>query len=416
MDNLQLLSRQQPGQVSIDNFQELKTALTAVLARYEGLVYTEDRLADAKADKKELSRLRRDIDSRRKEIKKAYLAPYQDFEAQVKELLAMVDAPLDEIKTFVSEMEDREKESKRREIEAYFFRRSGALGGLAARVLNSPAFFEAKWLNKTTSAKTWQTAVDAKITRTAWDLNSIQTTAGPHAGAVTAKYLETLSTAGLAEYRGQLTAVSAPKAAAPVSTDRRRGDLTLRLSGGAEELAQVMEVLSMLGVDCEVLEDNRPQPMPELTRPDFDSFVCFDLETSGTYGAANGDAPAEITEIGAVRVVNGEITETFSQLVNPGRRIIPRIARITHITDEMVADQPGVEEAIRLFADFAGDSVLVGQNLKLSQSPSRHFSIDFQGFPHSENPHKSFKVFWVTNKLLTNHPASTAFTNSSTSV
>lgn len=35
MDNLQLLSRQQPGQVSIDNFQELKTALTAVLARYE---------------------------------------------------------------------------------------------------------------------------------------------------------------------------------------------------------------------------------------------------------------------------------------------------------------------------------------------------------------------------------------------
>lgn len=98
----------------------------------------------------------------------------------------MVDAPLDEIKTFVSEMEDREKESKRREIEAYFFRRSGVLGGLAARVLNSPAFFEAKWLNKTTSAKTWQTAVDAKITRTAWDLNSIQTTAGPHAGAVTA--------------------------------------------------------------------------------------------------------------------------------------------------------------------------------------------------------------------------------------
>ena len=67
-----------------------------------------------------------------------------------------------------------------------------------------------------------------------------------------------------------------------------------------------------------------------------------------------------------MRVVNGEITETFSQLVNPGRKIIPRIARITHITDEMVADQPGVEEAIRLFAAFAGDSVLVGHNIKQS--------------------------------------------------
>ena len=367
MDNLQLLSRQQPGQVSIDNFQELKTALTAVLARYEGMVYTEDRLADAKADKKELSRLHRDIDDRRKEIKKAYLAPYQDFEAQIKELLAMVDAPLEEIKSFVSEMEVREKESKRREIEAYFFQRSAPLGTLAGQVLNSPAFFEAKWLNKSTSAKTWQTAVDEKIAKAAWNLKSIETSAGPHAGAVTAKYLETLSTEGLAEYRSQLAAVSALEtSAAPVSTDRRQGSLTLRLTGGTEELAQVMEVLSMLAVVFEVLEDGRPQPMPELTRPDFDSFVCFDLETSGTYGAANGDGPAEITEIGAVRVVKGEITETFSQLVNPGRKILPRIARITHITDEMVADQPGPEEAVRLFADFVGDSVLVGHNIRQS--------------------------------------------------
>lgn len=277
----------------------------------------------------------------------------------------MVDAPLDEIKTFVSGMETREKEAKRREIEAYFFRQSAPLGALAGQVLNSPAFFEAKWLNKTTSAKTWQAAVDEKINRTAWDLNSIQTAAGPHAGAVTAKYLETLSTVGLAAYQNQLAAVSGP-GTAPVSTDLRQGSLTLRLSGGTEALTQALETLSMPGVECEVLEDGRPQPMPELTEPDFDSFVCFDLETSGTFGAANGDVPAEITEIGAVRVVKGEITETFSQLVNPGRKIVPRIARITHITDEMVAGQPGPEEAVRLFADFAGDSVLVGHNIRQS--------------------------------------------------
>lgn len=152
---------------------------------------------------------------------------------------------------------------------------------------------------------------------------------------------------------------------------RRKGDLTLRLSGGAEEMAQVMQVLSMLGVDCEVLEDNRPQPMPELTWPDFASFVCFDLETSGTYGAANGDAPAEITEIGAVRVVNGEITETFSQLENPGRKIIPRI---THITGEMVVDQPGVEvfgidqpDAHRAWCDAQANALLYGKLKELAR-------------------------------------------------
>ena len=369
MDELQLLSRQEPGQISIDNFPELKSALTAMLSRYQGMVYTESMLPAAKADKTELFRLRTEIDNRRKEIKRAYLAPYNDFEAQVKELLAMVDAPLSEVKTFLSEMEAREKEAKRQEIETYFFQNCAALGALAGQVLNSPAFFDSKWLNKSTAAKTWKTAVDSKITAAARDLQSIQTAAGPHAGAMTAKYLETLTTDGLAAYRSQLAAVAAVESgapAAPVSADRRQGTMTLRLTGSGEELAQAMEVLTMLGMDCEILDDDRPQPMPERTAPDFDSFVCFDLETSGTYGAANGDAPAEITEIGAVRVVNGEITETFSQLVNPGRKILPRISRITGITDAMVSDQPDVETALRSFADFVGDSILVGHNIKSS--------------------------------------------------
>jgi DNA polymerase III epsilon subunit family exonuclease len=369
MDELQLLSRQEPGQISIDNFPELKSVLTAMLSRYQGMVYTESMLPAAKADKTELFRLRTEIDNRRKEIKRAYLAPYNDFEAQVKELLAMVDAPLSEVKTFLSEMEAREKEAKRQEIETYFFQNCAALGALAGQVLNSPAFFDSKWLNKSTAAKTWKTAVDSKITAAARDLQSIQAAAGPHAGAMTAKYLETLTTDGLAAYRSQLAAVAAvePGApAAPVSADRRQGTMTLRLTGSGEELAQAMEVLTMLGMDCEILDDDRPQPMPERTAPDFDSFVCFDLETSGTYGAANGDAPAEITEIGAVRVVNGEITETFSQLVNPGRKILPRISRITGITDAMVSDQPDVETALRSFADFVGDSILIGHNIKSS--------------------------------------------------
>ena len=58
MEELQLLSQQKPGEVIIDNFQELREALSGVLNRYEHLVYTDDMLADAKADKKELARLR----------------------------------------------------------------------------------------------------------------------------------------------------------------------------------------------------------------------------------------------------------------------------------------------------------------------------------------------------------------------
>ena len=140
MEELQLLSRQEPGEVTIDNFQELREALSGVLNRYEHLVYTDDMLAGAKADKKELARLRRELDDRRKEVKRAYLAPYNAFEGQVKELFAMIDAPLEEIKGFIASMEEREKAARRQEIEAYFLRKSGPLGDLAEQVLSSPAF------------------------------------------------------------------------------------------------------------------------------------------------------------------------------------------------------------------------------------------------------------------------------------
>ena len=369
MEELQLLSRQKPGEVIIDSFQELREALSCVLNRYEHLVYTDGMLADAKADKKELTRLRRELDDRRKEVKRAYLAPYNAFEGQVKELLAMIDAPLEEIKGFIASMEEREKAARRQEIEAYFLRKSGPLGDLAEQVLSSPAFLEDKWLNKSTSAKTWQTAVDEKIAAAARDLGSIQATAGQHAGALTAKYLETLDTREMAAYRERLNAVSEAEASVPLPTaaeDRRVGYKVLKLTGTPEQITQALELLELVGVSCEELEDGMPQPMPELTTPDFDSFVAFDIETSGTYGAANGDGPAEITEIGAVKVVDGKITERFSELVNPGRKILPRIARMTGITDDMVAGKPDITTVIRAFSEFVGDSVLVGHNIKAS--------------------------------------------------
>ena len=117
---LQLVSQQKPGRVSIDNFQELQDALREILCRYENAVYTEDRLDVAKADKKELAHLRKELDERRKEIKRTYLAPYNAFEAQVKELLAMVDAPLEQIKEFLDEIDQREKSEKRQESEKYY--------------------------------------------------------------------------------------------------------------------------------------------------------------------------------------------------------------------------------------------------------------------------------------------------------
>ncbi len=87
-------------------------------------------------------------------------------------------------------------------------------------------------------------------------------------------------------------------------------------------------------------------------------YVVFDLETTGV--SCNSD---EVVEISAVKVKNGEITDEFSTLVNPGRKIPWAATNVNGITDDMVADAPPFEEAFSQFLDFVGDAVLVGHNI-----------------------------------------------------
>jgi DNA polymerase-3 subunit epsilon len=88
-------------------------------------------------------------------------------------------------------------------------------------------------------------------------------------------------------------------------------------------------------------------------------FVVVDLETTGG-GAADGG----ITEIGAVRVVDGRLRDTFATLVNPGRPIPPFVSLLTGITDAMVASAPPLGEALPRLLDFVGDAVLVAHNAR----------------------------------------------------
>ena len=83
-------------------------------------------------------------------------------------------------------------------------------------------------------------------------------------------------------------------------------------------------------------------------------FVVFDIETTGLSAARE-----KITEIGAFKVVNGEIGEKFSTFVNPEKHISEKITELTGITDEMVADAPSEKEAVKAFLDFCGENAVV---------------------------------------------------------
>ena len=95
------------------------------------------------------------------------------------------------------------------------------------------------------------------------------------------------------------------------------------------------------------------------------SLVCLpkdctviDLETTGLSPRCD-----EIIELAAIKVRDGEIRDSFQQLVKPKDGISDFISSITNITNEMVADAPSIESALLGYLNFIGSDIVVGHNV-----------------------------------------------------
>lgn len=93
------------------------------------------------------------------------------------------------------------------------------------------------------------------------------------------------------------------------------------------------------------------------------TFVVFDLETTGLNCAASSGNMDRIIEIGAYKVVDGVISESFTTFINPKKKLSDEIIRLTGITEEMVADAPDYEQVMPDFFKFCDGAVLVGHNI-----------------------------------------------------
>ena len=111
------------------------------------------------------------------------------------------------------------------------------------------------------------------------------------------------------------------------------------------------------GVECYLVNDLSKIYNGDTDYPIDTEFTVFDVETTGL------SAETEvITEIGAVKIKNGQVVDRFSKFINPGRKLSEKIIELTHITDEMLADAPFEAEVIPEFLKFAGESVFVAHN------------------------------------------------------
>ena len=145
------------------NFEELNAALDKSLEKYQGLIVSEDQIGDAMSIRANLRKLRKAINDRKIQEKKEFCEPYTVFETQVKEALLKIDKTADALDVQIKGFEERAKEQKRQEI-ADWWKENGDKNIEFSKV------FEESFLNKTCTAKQWQTALTQKVEKFRSDL------------------------------------------------------------------------------------------------------------------------------------------------------------------------------------------------------------------------------------------------------
>ncbi|MBO5131207.1 MAG: PHP domain-containing protein, partial [Romboutsia sp.] len=131
----------------------------------------------------------------------------------------------------------------------------------------------------------------------------------------------------------------------------------------AMSAAKSNDIKVLYGVEGYLVEDNSFIIEDANDKELSQTFVVFDIETTG-FSNTND----KITEIGAVKIENFEVVDRFSQLINPQKDISYKIQELTGITNDMVRNEPTIEEVLPKFIEFVGDSVLVAHNADFDMS------------------------------------------------
>ena len=150
------------------NYEDIKAEVLEKLKNYQNLIYTDDQIPEAKADKAKLNKLKEALDNKRKEIKKQCLMPYEKFEKQVKDILAIIDEPVALIDKQIKEYDEQKKATKRIEIEKIFASIE------KPDFLKLESIFNEKWLNATFSLKKVTEEITSAINKTKEDLQTLE--------------------------------------------------------------------------------------------------------------------------------------------------------------------------------------------------------------------------------------------------
>lgn len=148
-----------PAKIDFVNFEMLKKEMISKLDYYNNLVVSDDSLKEAKADKTKLNALVKAIEDKRKEYKRLCLEPYEDYERKCKELVSLIQQPINSIDSQIKSFDEIELKNKYAAIESIY---NNAIGELR-NVVSLESILPPKWKNKTCSLSEIKFAIESDI-------------------------------------------------------------------------------------------------------------------------------------------------------------------------------------------------------------------------------------------------------------
>jgi hypothetical protein len=184
MNELQIKFEQ--GSIST-NLAKLKDELQEIASKYEGVVVSEDAVTIAKKDLSELRKLSKEIDDRRKQVKKEWNKPFTEFESEVKSALEILNEPISLIDGQIKEFERQQKADKEQHCRELF---ESSVGEYAEYIEFSDVFRDT-WLNKSTTDNEILSDISGARLKVSTDLEAIKALNSEFENEVIAEYKRT---------------------------------------------------------------------------------------------------------------------------------------------------------------------------------------------------------------------------------
>lgn len=167
MNELQVIVTQKPAEISF-NFDEIKQGLSEQMEIYKSMEVTEDVLVERRKDVATLRKMAKAIDDKRKEVKSGYMIPFDEFERKAKELIEIINKPIDLINKQVKEFDEKQKAEKKAKALEYFNGNVGDVDIIFEEV------FSPSWLLSVTSFKSIKSDIDTAVSNRKADVETIK--------------------------------------------------------------------------------------------------------------------------------------------------------------------------------------------------------------------------------------------------